>query len=108
MIPFEIQERIQYVLENFDFEKVLTVMQSLDWRWAKSDLNSTCVPNIYQMKSKARYLLDNSYLELIKDKECKVYTVGTGGFAATCSKYNGKYDFVLQFVLTEYDSEDYE
>lgn len=108
MIPFEIQERIEYVLEKFDFQKVLTAMKALGWRWCKSDLNTTYVPNIYQLKARARYLLDSCYLEFIKGDQINSFTTGTGGFAATCSKYNNQYDFVLQFVLTEYDSEDYE
>lgn len=108
MIPRKIQERIQYVLDKFDFEKVLATLNSLDWKWIKPDFNGYEIPNVYRMKVVARTLMETAYKELIKDDEVKVYTAGTGGFVATCSKEDDRYDFVLQFVLTEYDSEYYD
>ena len=108
MIPNDIQERIQYVLDKFNFEKVSVTMNALDWRWVTASGDSYELPSIHRMKVTARNLMERAYNDLIKDDECNVYTKGTGGLQATCSKEGDKYYFVLQFVLTEYDSEDYE
>lgn len=108
MIPNDIQERIQYVLDKFNFEKVLVTMNALDWHWITTRGDGHEIPSIQRMKVTARNLMERAYTDLIKDDKCKVYSTGTGGFCATCSEEDNKYYFVLQFVLTEYDSEDYD
>ena len=108
MIPNDIEERIEYVLHKFNFEKVSVTMNALDWNWIKLDGSGYEIPSIYRLKTTARKLMERAYTDLIKDDECKFYSTGTGGFCATCSEEDNKYYFVLQFVLTEYDSEDYD
>ncbi len=106
------KEKIEYVIEKFNFERVHLTMKILDWGWAippvyKPDF--TEIPSIVRMKTCARDLMIRAYNELITEQYGEYYVCGTGGFEATCSKEeDGKYDFVLKFVLTEFDSEFYD
>ena len=104
LIPFEIQERIQYVLDHFNFDKVHRTMTALQWKWVNSTLDKHEVPSLGLIKVKARYLLDCSYNGLIKS-DTDYFTTGTGGLEATCFKEGTGYEFTLKFVLTEADSE---
>mgnify|MGYP000430049192 CR=1 FL=1 len=69
-------KQIEYILNNFDFDKVLKTMTFLDWKWHSVDLPS--VPSIIQMKETARCLLSD--LSNHDDKD--TWMIGTGGFTA--------------------------
>jgi hypothetical protein len=94
------EEQIDYIIDNFNFEKVRCVMLSLDWQWACTEGNGYAVPSIARLKAMARHLLRSS----IKETD-----VGSGGFQV---KYyapeNGGDDFfVLKFVIATGTSIDY-
>jgi hypothetical protein len=80
-------------LENFDFHKVKTVMDFLDWQWL-----GVGVPNKYQMIEwvKKRF---KSCLEYLKDNNS--ITSGSGGFQVEIFK-SGK--VTIRFVLTDWES----
>jgi len=94
------EEQIDYIIDNFNFEKVRCVMLSLDWQWACTEGNGHAVPSIARLKAMARHLLRSS----IKDTE-----VASGGLYATYypSKYGDDNYFVLKFVVATANSVDY-
>jgi len=94
------EEQIDYIIDNFNFEKVRCVMLSLDWQWACTEGNGHAVPSIARLKAMARHLLRSS----IKDTE-----VTSGGLYATYyPPENGDDDyFVLKFVVAFANSVDY-
>jgi hypothetical protein len=94
------EEQIDYIIDNFNFEKVRCVMLSLDWQWSCTEGNGHAVPSITRLKAMARHLLRSS----IKDTE-----VASGGFYATYyPPENGDDDyFVLKFVPAFANSVDY-
>lgn len=93
------ERHIQFIIENFDFEKVHNIMTSLNWKWYCYSPNrremGLYVPTIEQLKKTAVELLEYVYDDLNYD------TTSTGGFKAT------RYDdhLGLEFVLSSFDSE---
>ena len=91
------QELIENLLENFNFDKVLTAMTALDWKWVNLHGQSGhSVPTIDRMQRQCRNLLYKSIVDT---------SVGSGGFEA---KYYAPDDneieeevFALSFVLTQ-------
>ena len=91
MIDFTInkEEHIQYIIENFNFEKVHTVMELLHWTWVMSNN----VPTIDELKKIAARLLN--------DVSKNDYdSCSTGGFKATRYEDHLK----LEFIISNYDS----
>lgn len=70
-----LDEQIEQIFENFDFNKVYKCMVTLDWTWASSD----GTPSINELKSCAKRLLTD-----VSKKETDLPTfISTGGFKAT-------------------------
>ena len=91
----QLWEKINEVLDNFDFSKVIVTMEALDWSWActegEADLYSDqgCrirkegsdwhyFPNIQQLQKRSRELIKEC-VEHIPDGENR-WMVSTGGF----------------------------
>ena len=94
--------KMDYVINNFNFEKVHLAMTTLDWVWV-DEHNVLKVPSISELKAKASYLL----MQTMKNNSEQKYTCASGGIAAT--RYL-KLDelpemFKLAFILTSNDSE---
>ncbi len=66
-------ERIENILDFFEFERVRRVMEALDWQWAGA---VDGVPSIAEMRRCARRLLE----DLEKHPEWE--TTAAGGFRA--------------------------
>jgi len=81
------EEKIEEILENFNFEKVHKVMTFLNWTWSGEK-----VPTSYHLRDEARRLLN----EIIKRPEPYIET---GGFRA---EKDGK-TLRLIFVLSEWE-----
>lgn len=81
------QDRIDDIMDNFDFNKVAVCMKALNWGWHSLEGNT---PNYFEIKTFARNLL--------KRKE----SVATGGFEVKVDKEEGYMS--LKFVLTDWDS----
>lgn len=64
-------DRIEDLLNEFDFHSVRRVMLLLDWRWAGIDR----IPTVDDMRKRARYLLRDV-------SESKYQRHATGGFVA--------------------------
>ncbi len=105
------KEKIEYVIDKFNFERVHVVMQTLEWRWVNlPDYKTLSVPNIIRLKTSARDLMSRAYSELMKQTDQNEYICGSGGLEAVCwadTENIGEFGFTLKFVLTEYTSEDY-
>jgi hypothetical protein len=67
----ELQEQLDYIMDEFDFDRVLTAMEALDWRW----LGGT--PTIGDLRREARRLLTDVY------STPDYSIIATGGFTAT-------------------------
>ena len=67
-------ERIENILDFFEFERVKRVMEALDWHWSGA---ADGVPSIAEMRKCARRLLED--LEKYPDYD----NIATGGFVAS-------------------------
>ena len=99
------KEKIDTIIENFDFEKVELVMSALGWHWSHAD--GTCYkPTVVQLKEMAHDLLNGACHGLDVEGEGSFYN-RSGGFDA--SAYVGEDNEVqlrLVFCATEWDTED--
>lgn len=72
------QEQIDEIMDNFDFEKVHKMMMAVNWKWAnKESLYS--VPTVSELRTCARRLLYRTTDE-------GIYACGTGGFNVIADK----------------------
>lgn len=94
----EATEKVNYIVENFDFHKVYNVMKSLKWRYFDFAQGGYYNPTIDQLKKTARYILTS----VATDDQT---TMATGGFMAT--RYEGGM-LHLCFYISEQTSEFYE
>lgn len=101
MITETQRKQIDYILDNFNFEKVKVAMEAVDWKWANPmGEPGLTVPTIARMRQTARSLLQKS----VKDS-----CTGTGGFEASYypdDEDGGEY-FTLRFSLHQYSSDGY-
>ena len=65
-----LQEQMDDIMDSFEFDKVASVMQHLDWKWKSSN----GVPDEYEIRKSARQTMKSAI-------ECNG-TSGTGGFTA--------------------------
>lgn len=90
------QEDIDYILDNFDFEKVKKIMDCLEWHWFSLD----AIPSIGELRKCARGLLQDSLFRGIESK--KDVETSTGGFKAN---YYREEDLLeLSFIIEELDN----
>ncbi len=82
-------EKINEIIKNFDFEKVRKVMVALDWAWRFDDRS----PLVGELVITAQRLLT----EVVEKEED--WGISTGGFLAT--KRNGM--LALKFMVEEWD-----
>jgi len=72
-----VEEQIDDIMDDFDFDKVHKIMEFLNWEWI-TDEDGTQVPYISDLRKRARSLLR------IAAKEGGFH--GSGGFTAHCQK----------------------
>lgn len=98
-----IDEEINSILDCFDFYKVKQVMEFLEWTWCNTD----GVPEIWDLRKKARYCLQNVAEQVIFRPE-KEYFTATGGFYASAKVYDDdpKIYLDLKFVVSDWDNFD--
>ena len=102
-----INQMIDDIMDNFDFDRVQTAMEALDWQWAGKG-----IPSIEQLRETAVYLLKGAAelrLEEYLDSYWEEGIInGTGGFQATAYCNEAKTQIIaldLKFVLEGWDSE---
>jgi len=84
------KEHIQKIIDNFDFQKVYSVMKCLDWIWFDSD----DTPTIERMKGNVFKLLKDvsDYNGEYED----YYSVSSGGFKATRYEEHLELNFTIE------------
>ena len=92
----EAQDNIDYIMDNFDFGRVIKTMEALDWRWTSTD----GVPDEYEARTFARKLLKQAAARIVSKEENHCY-ISCGGFVAR-KYYDGGLE--LEFVLTSWGS----
>ena len=102
-----INQMIDDIMDNFEFDKVQTAMEALDWQWAGKG-----IPSIDELKETAVYLLKGASRLRLGEYLDSYWEEGiinsTGGFQATayCDKNKTKITALdLKFVLEHWDSE---
>ena len=82
---------ISEIMNQFDFDRVLSVMRYLNWNWGMS------VPTMDEIKEMAFKLLTEAYA---KDS----YSVSSGGFCATSfvNSDTGRIELSLEFILSSW------
>jgi len=104
MIDERFDKMVDYVIENFDFEKVHSVMKFLNWSW-----HAEGVPKIQTIILRSREMLIDTFKRSIKEN--KSFTIASGGFRCYCEKYiddNGaeKRFLHMEFILTDCDADE--
>ena len=89
---------IDYVLDNFDFEKVHKVMEFLEWKWAGYDEIS-----IGDLRQYARKLIKNCLSGMIKGNENQ-FSIECAGFVVQSYQYDDDVRFSLRFSLASWDN----
>lgn len=103
-------EMIYQILAWFDFEKVHKVMTQLDWKWVDTENG---VPSVVELKESAFSRLEDAISGVLdprnKIKPDTAYYSNGGGLKATAikDKNNKITDLNLEFILEEYDVQNY-
>ena len=92
-------EIIDDIMDNFDFDKVHEAMLLLGWRWVNHDTQAFEIPEISELRKRARGLMRNA-IASSRDS----YTTATGGFQVDKETIEGKVFLSLSFVLTSWDN----
>ena len=88
------EKNLMLRLVYYEFERVHTAMDALNWKWSSAD----GVPSIDELKEQAVDLLIRCFQQSEKNKEDCV--MATGGFeASSYYKEDGEIDFELKFVI---------
>ena len=88
------KEKVEQIMENFDFEKVHRVMVALEWEWYFGRGGSG-IPSVKSLKERAGELLSN-----VGDLICEGDTItsSSGGFEAK----NADGCLSLSFIVEEW------
>ena len=93
-------DQVEDLLDEFDFTKVKTVMDCLEWTYHNS-VDSTI--SVGELRRMARYLLENAYNSEDKDH----YVTSCGGFYVDRYMYPGdmKKYLELKFIVAEWSTQ---
>ena len=89
-------EDINYILDNFDFERVKKVVDCLDWHWVSCE----DTPSTYELRTCARKLLEEVMYKGQKQEED--IEISKGGFIVSYF-YNDNF-LSLSFIVEDYDN----
>lgn len=98
-----IEEMVDEVLDEFDFDKVHDIMVQLDWKWYIGAEECEKVPSVYSLIKHAKRLLHEVALENF-GKTCKG-SMSSGGFLAVYEEIDDTRYLELLFVLEQSMSE---
>lgn len=93
------EEKIESILENFDFQKIHKVMEFLNWTWFGSGKE---VPSTYKLIKRTEEYLNECYDYSLKNKED--YGVASGGMYVTSFYEEGEVELSAKFVITSWDT----
>ena len=86
---------IDEVLNEFDFEKVDSVMRYLGWKWAVWG-DKRFIPGIYGLIKEATELME----QVLQYDDGEFHAIACGGFRATFDGVN----LGLEFTVTSYET----
>lgn len=92
-------EVVWQLIENFDFERVLSVMQQLDWQWWSE--SGERVPTLKQLRAHVRAQLLEAGTQA---RQAGHYTLSSGGFETTAEVIDNLLFVNTKFVLTNWDN----
>jgi hypothetical protein len=100
----ELNKKIEYLLDQFDFSRVEKTMEALDWRWYDTPWGSPSVPDLRQTARKLLLLANKK-----SEESSQEVTIGTGGFYAEADVANDylKLSFIVEVEDTELYDDDY-
>jgi hypothetical protein len=105
MITPSQQDKIDEIMDEFNFYRVQLVMVHLEWKW----FDTNGVPSIGDIRRAARGLLNMLALRPAKSGPWEHSTM-TGGLSATrwgnTDEYGAWENFSLQFVLEDWRTEE--
>jgi len=84
------QDDIDYIMNSFDFQRVLKVMQVLEWKWIDA------VPNLEEIKAQAERLLKS-----ISETNLSAGSIWCGGFKASKRSGHSESFLDLEFILED-------
>ena len=96
-----ILDKIVDILSNFDYEKVHSIMDFLDWEWV-----GVGVPDVLTLKKKSGELIKEAF-EGLKEggfPKDSPYSSATGGFMATVTRRDDDLVVLLEFIVEEIES----
>lgn len=93
-VPTNIQEIINGIIEDFDFDSVHDVMEYMDWEWRGEG-----VPSIEKLKECAIELLERAYNGYFEQGNGEQHSIQTGGLEAYYMYDDNEDCFELKFVL---------
>ena len=90
------QDKIDDIMDNFNFNKVETIMKATNWTWASTH----GVPVEHELRKQARELLKSVSQHYVSELGFR-YAISTGGFKAT-KYYDGELE--LEFIVAKWDT----
>jgi len=105
-------KEIDYIIENFDYDRVEKVMEVLDWTWAIDANSPTRRPTIKEMQKVNRKYLEfcvsQASMKMLSSKKGKKgkYATSTGGFEYSAHVYadTEKVYVGMKFVATDFNN----
>lgn len=85
------------IMENFNFEKVHKVMQSLDWTWRGQQVT------IDDLKICAEKLINDVKRDIEAGTDHEWLSRSTGGFVASAHLIKGDWRLRLEFVVAQWE-----
>lgn len=81
------QQKIDEIMDNFDFGKVAKVMEFLEWKWWNRTSEGGFIPESYELRAKAREELKKICLRPTPETNQWSLDAGSGGLYIT--RYGG-------------------
>lgn len=103
---FHVEQMIDEIIENFDFDRCQFTMEKLNWEWFPNG-----VPTLERLKNSARLRLKDVAKELSKKNNGLTskdyYFSSSGGLKATGwrNRFGHVQALQLEFVLSEWQSD---
>lgn len=105
MITPSQQDKIEEIMDEFNFHRVHLVMEYLEWKWN----DTTGVPSAGDIRRTARRLLNALALKPAKSGPWE-HSTATGGLSATrwgdTDEYGSWENFSLEFVVEDWRTEE--
>jgi hypothetical protein len=101
-LPLEVIKKADEIMDGFDWHKVKTTMDHLEWQWVGVNTEGR-IPEISDMKRVVRMLCADAYFGYF-EQGSKFCSMGTGGFEVTFLPPEEEYDmtFEIKFVVASW------